>query len=173
MSWFHNLNRKQLAGGGGVLAAAAALGLLASGGGATAEPAPAEVVVTETVTETVTEVVTEDSMAAAEVMSERARLNRVKSKLNDRKDELAALTRSLDRRQQELDDQEVAVADVPEASAPEPAAVVDLPADDPEPVVQYFDNCDAARAAGAAPVRRGDPGYGGHLDRDGDGVGCE
>ncbi|NYH53452.1 hypothetical protein HNR06_003041 [Nocardiopsis arvandica] len=37
----------------------------------------------------------------------------------------------------------------------------------------YFQNCDAARAAGAAPVRRGDAGYGGHLDRDGDGVGCE
>ena len=32
---------------------------------------------------------------------------------------------------------------------------------------------DAARAAGAAPVRAGDPGYGRHLDRDGDGVGCE
>lgn len=36
-----------------------------------------------------------------------------------------------------------------------------------------FANCSAARAAGAAPVRRGDPGYGPHLDRDGDGVGCE
>ena len=36
-----------------------------------------------------------------------------------------------------------------------------------------FRNCSAARAAGAAPVRRGDPGYGRHLDRDGDGVGCE
>lgn len=37
----------------------------------------------------------------------------------------------------------------------------------------YFDNCDAARAAGAAPVHLGDPGYGTHLDRDGDGTGCE
>lgn len=36
-----------------------------------------------------------------------------------------------------------------------------------------FRNCAAARAAGAAPVRRGDPGYGAHLDRDNDGVGCE
>ncbi|WP_409035327.1 excalibur calcium-binding domain-containing protein [Phenylobacterium sp.] len=36
-----------------------------------------------------------------------------------------------------------------------------------------FANCTAARAAGAAPVRRGDRGYGPHLDRDGDGVGCE
>ena len=36
-----------------------------------------------------------------------------------------------------------------------------------------FANCDEARAAGAAPVRRGQPGYGPHLDRDNDGVGCE
>ncbi|MGP5612378.1 GmrSD restriction endonuclease domain-containing protein [Brachybacterium alimentarium] len=37
----------------------------------------------------------------------------------------------------------------------------------------YYKNCDAARAAGAAPVHSGDPGYAKHLDRDGDGVGCE
>lgn len=36
-----------------------------------------------------------------------------------------------------------------------------------------FRNCSEARAAGAAPVYRGDPGYRLHLDRDGDGVGCE
>ena len=36
-----------------------------------------------------------------------------------------------------------------------------------------FVNCAAARAAGAAPVRRGESGYGRHLDRDGDGIGCE
>jgi len=36
-----------------------------------------------------------------------------------------------------------------------------------------YANCAQARAAGAAPVRAGDPGYGRHLDRDGDGVGCE
>lgn len=38
---------------------------------------------------------------------------------------------------------------------------------------RVFRNCDEARAAGAAPVRRGEPGYGQHLDRDNDGVGCE
>jgi hypothetical protein len=37
----------------------------------------------------------------------------------------------------------------------------------------YYPNCAAARAAGAAPVRQGQPGYGSHLDRDGDGIGCE
>lgn len=36
-----------------------------------------------------------------------------------------------------------------------------------------YRNCSAARAAGAAPVYAGDPGYGRHLDRDGDGIGCE
>lgn len=37
----------------------------------------------------------------------------------------------------------------------------------------YYANCDAARAAGAAPLYRGDPGYRSGLDRDGDGVACE
>ena len=36
-----------------------------------------------------------------------------------------------------------------------------------------YANCAEARKAGAAPVRRGDPGYGPHLDRDNDGIGCE
>jgi hypothetical protein len=37
----------------------------------------------------------------------------------------------------------------------------------------YYENCDAVRAAGAAPIHAGDPGYSRKLDRDGDGVGCE
>lgn len=36
-----------------------------------------------------------------------------------------------------------------------------------------FANCAAARTAGAAPIRAGQPGYGDHLDADGDGIGCE
>lgn len=39
--------------------------------------------------------------------------------------------------------------------------------------VPAFANCAEARAAGAAPVRLGEPGYGAHLDRDNDGIGCE
>ena len=54
------------------------------------------------------------------------------------------------------------------------SAPVVEPEPEPEaPVGTSYDNCSAARAAGAAPVRAGDPGYGRHLDRDGDGVGCE
>lgn len=37
----------------------------------------------------------------------------------------------------------------------------------------YYANCSAARAAGAAPIYRGQPGYRAALDRDGDGVACE
>lgn len=37
----------------------------------------------------------------------------------------------------------------------------------------YFANCASARAAGAAPLRRGNPGYRAGLDRDNDGVACE
>lgn len=37
----------------------------------------------------------------------------------------------------------------------------------------HYENCADARAQGAAPVQRRDPGYGSHLDRDGDGTGCD
>lgn len=37
----------------------------------------------------------------------------------------------------------------------------------------YYANCSAARAAGAAPLHKGDPGYRSGLDRDNDGVACE
>ncbi|MCB1256589.1 MAG: DUF732 domain-containing protein [Microthrixaceae bacterium] len=41
------------------------------------------------------------------------------------------------------------------------------------PKSSYYPNCAAARAAGAAPLHRGDPGYSSSLDRDGDGIACE
>lgn len=37
----------------------------------------------------------------------------------------------------------------------------------------YYPNCDAVRAAGKAPLHRGEPGYRPALDGDGDGVACE
>lgn len=38
---------------------------------------------------------------------------------------------------------------------------------------QTYPSCAAARAAGAAPLRRGQAGYSARLDRDRDGVACE
>lgn len=54
----------------------------------------------------------------------------------------------------------------PRQAAPQPVSKPVTPA-------KVYANCDAVYAAGAAPIRRGEYGYGPHLDRDGDGVGCE
>ncbi|MDH6236431.1 DUF1524 domain-containing protein [Cryobacterium sp. CG_9.6] len=48
--------------------------------------------------------------------------------------------------------------------APDPVAVS---------VEVSYANCDAVRAAGAAPLYAGDPGYSSALDRDNDGIGCD
>jgi hypothetical protein len=50
-------------------------------------------------------------------------------------------------------------------------APADVPAGTP-PTAPYPD-CAAARAAGAAPLHRGDPGWSDGMDGDGDGVACE
>lgn len=60
-----------------------------------------------------------------------------------------------------------------EAPAPVAPAAVEPVQPAPAPTATYYANCSAARAAGAAPVYAGQPGYGSHLDRDGDGIGCE
>nr|WP_205570476.1 excalibur calcium-binding domain-containing protein [Corynebacterium lactis] len=57
-----------------------------------------------------------------------------------------------------------AVAPAPEPPAPAPA---------PAPESVYFGSCADAKAAGAAPLYAGNPGYSSKLDRDGDGVACE
>jgi len=44
---------------------------------------------------------------------------------------------------------------------------------EPEPQKEFYANCKAVKAAGAAPLYRGDPGYSEDLDRDGDGIACE
>ncbi len=62
-------------------------------------------------------------------------------------------------------------------TAPAPPPTTAAPAPPPPPPTQApstsYNNCSEARADGAAPLYRGDPGYGSHLDRDDDGVACE
>ncbi len=58
------------------------------------------------------------------------------------------------------------------APVPAPARAQIAPAPAPAYGVAYA-NCAAVRAAGAAPIHVGQPGYSRKLDRDGDGVGCE
>lgn len=61
-------------------------------------------------------------------------------------------------------------APAPVVAAPEPAPA---PAPAPAPVDVYYENCDAVRAAGAAPIYAGSPGFQSKFDRDKDGVGCD
>jgi hypothetical protein len=70
-------------------------------------------------------------------------------------------------------------------AAPEPPDGPPPPADEPVPLIAsppppadaglpaYFPDCAAARAAGAAPIYAGQPGYRPELDGDDDGVACE
>lgn len=53
---------------------------------------------------------------------------------------------------------------VPAPVAPAPAA--------PKTEVSYA-SCAAAKAAGAAPIQSGQPGYSKKLDKDGDGIACD
>jgi hypothetical protein len=55
----------------------------------------------------------------------------------------------------------------PPAPAPAPATT------EAQAPSAYYAKCDDARAAGVAPLHRGDPGYRAGLDRDGDGIACE
>lgn len=83
-----------------------------------------------------------------------------------------------------------AVVPPPAAPAPaepapaDPAPFVEAPVQEAEPEAPaepapappanaYYANCKEARAAGAAPIRVGEPGYSRKLDRDGDGIACE
>lgn len=58
------------------------------------------------------------------------------------------------------------------APAPDPAPVAPAPVA-PAPAAAYYKNCDAVRAAGAAPLYAGSAGYRAALDRDSDGIACE
>ncbi len=52
-------------------------------------------------------------------------------------------------------------------------AVMLRPAVDADAFGPNYPDCNAARAAGVAPLLRGQAGYRSHLDEDGDGIACE
>lgn len=64
--------------------------------------------------------------------------------------------------QQRLEQEQQQHQFVAPARAPEPA-----------PAAAYYKNCTAVWNAIGSPIYAGQPGYDSHLDRDGDGIGCE
>ena len=86
-----------------------------------------------------------------------------KAKQDQRQAELDARQSELDRKQSELDARDSASTyqqSVPSQSYSSTGGA-------------FYKNCDAARAAGAAPLYAGQPGYRSKLDADGDGIACE
>jgi len=72
----------------------------------------------------------------------------------------------------------VAARPAPAAEPAPPPGEAPAPKQAPAPVPAqksnvFYQNCSAVRAAGAAPIRVGDPGWDTKFDRDGDGIGCE
>ncbi|MBO0853191.1 MAG: excalibur calcium-binding domain-containing protein [Nocardia sp.] len=59
----------------------------------------------------------------------------------------------------------------PPASAPQPSTPVAGPTSSVRKV--YYKSCKQAKAAGAAPLHKGDPGYRKGLDDDHNGTACE
>lgn len=121
----------------------------------------------------------EKEIAAAEERAETA-----ETELQDYKDEAKAKAEAEAKaKEEEQAEQEAAAAKVEEEEQErqrQQEAAQNTPAPAPAPQTSQnedpnfqYENCDAARAAGAAPVHRGDYGFGPHLDRDNDGIGCE
>ncbi|BDH56721.1 excalibur calcium-binding domain-containing protein [Tsukamurella sp. PLM1] len=62
---------------------------------------------------------------------------------------------------------------VTETNTRTPVPAVELPTTTRGGGSAYYPNCDAAKAAGVAPLHRGEPGYRAGLDRDRDGIACD
>lgn len=99
-----------------------------------------------------------------------------KDEYDSKKAELDKRQSDLDSRSSELDSRENAVKQREDAAAAASTSTnsgSSYSSDDSSTGWAYYKNCSAARAAGAAPLYRGQPGYRSSLDRDGDGIACE
>lgn len=109
-----------------------------------------------------------------------ARLDRRAKAIDDTESVLADLRSRLAARAEAVEDGEAALAEQEAQLAARQEAVATAEDEAVAGITGggsggdvHYENCDAARAAGAAPVHAGDAGYGPHLDGDGDGTGCE
>lgn len=118
-----------------------------------------------------------EAVSAVEQVEDEARLSvdqlaKVEAQLTEIESELQAVLGDVESRDAQLSERDARITELESQlavqSAPAPA-----PAEPAPPAPVYYANCTVARNAGAAPVYAGQPGYGKHLDRDGDGIGCE
>ena len=111
---------------------------------------------------------------------EKERLEKAKKEAEEKKKQEEAAAAATKARQQQ---QQTRPQSAPRQVAPTPAAPQPAPTTPPRPrpatptpapsAELYFSSCKEARAAGYSHMRRGEPGYSPHLDRDGDGIACD
>lgn len=99
---------------------------------------------------------------------EKERAEKAKKEAEEKKkqEEAAAAAAAARARQQQINTQQQNTRSQP---TPRQAA----PAPQPSPQGPHFRSCKEARAAGYSHMRRGEPGYSPHLDRDNDGIACD
>lgn len=110
---------------------------------------------------------------------EKERAEKAKKEAEEKKkqEEAAAAAAKARQQQQQARPQPAPRQVAPTPAAPQPAPTASprprpaTPA--PAPAGLHFSNCKEARAAGYSHMRRGEPGYSPHLDRDGDGIACD
>ncbi|MDK8846668.1 excalibur calcium-binding domain-containing protein [Corynebacterium sp. MSK297] len=148
-----------------------------------------QAMVTETSTETFTETVTVSASSMEETRAEDAAENPADTKAHAGRGNGTVLPERYDDRFPRAQQPPAEQPPAPEAQGPNPEmneqpvapAHIEAPAPADAPAAPpaapsgetYFHNCAAARAAGAAPLHAGDPGYRSQLDGDNDGVACE
>ena len=127
------------------------MGLITSCSSANAEPEPPTPTVTETVTSTKTTTVKASTITTT----------------------VTETAPAADLGQEVVEPAAVEGYSEPQVNVPQQFAAIPEPAPAVAPAQTYYANCAAVRAAGAAPLYAGSPGYSSKLDRDGDGIACE
>ena len=113
---------------------------------------------------------------------EKERAEKAKKEAEEKKKQEEAAAAAAKARQQQ---QQARPQPAPRQVAPTPAAPQPAPTTPPRPRPRpatpapappaelHFSSCKEARAAGYSHMRRGEPGYSPHLDRDNDGIACD
>ena len=111
---------------------------------------------------------------------EKERAEKAKKEAEEKKKQEEAAAAAAKARQQQ---QQARPQPAPRQAAPIPAAPQPAPTTPPRPrpatptpapsAELHFSSCKEARAAGYSHMRRGEPGYSPHLDRDNDGIACD
>lgn len=113
---------------------------------------------------------------------EKERAEKAKRDAEEKKKQEEAAAAAAKARQQQ---QQARPQPAPRQVAPAPAAPQPAPTTPPRPRPRpatpapappaelHFSSCKEARAAGYSHIRRGEPGYSPHLDRDNDGIACD